>query len=102
MPESWAKKAKNGILMPAWWNTPADANKSASQTTGCPSSSAATMTMDLETKPENNGKAEMEAAPTMHSPVVTGMDLYSPPSSEPLILPVRNNTAPMDMNSRAL
>ena len=27
-PDSWAKKAKNGILIPEWCNTPADANKS--------------------------------------------------------------------------
>ena len=47
------------------------------------------MTIDLETKPENNGKAEIEAAPTMQKPVVHGIDLYSPPSSEPFIFPVR-------------
>ena len=34
--------------------------------------------------------------------VVHGIVRCSPPSSEPLIVPVRNRTAPMLMNSRAL
>ena len=58
--------------------------------------------MDLDTKPLNRGKAEIERAPTMQNPVVQGMHLYKPPSSEALIVPVRNNTAPIDMNNRAL
>ncbi len=33
MPESWAKKAKNGILMPACSSTPADAKSMKSHTT---------------------------------------------------------------------
>ncbi len=74
-PESWAKKAKKGILIPAWWNTPAAANRRTSHTHMWPSSMAAAMTMDLETNPLNSGKAEMEAAPTMQKPVVHGMDL---------------------------
>jgi len=32
IPESCPKNAKNGILIPAWWNTPADANNSAGHT----------------------------------------------------------------------
>ncbi len=52
--------------------------------------------------PLNRGKAEMDAAPTMQKPVVNGIDLYSPPSSEPLMVPARSNTAPIDMNSSAL
>ena len=49
----------------------------------------ACMTIDLLTKPLKSGKAEIDAAPTMQKPQVQGMDLYSPPRSEPLILPVR-------------
>ena len=33
MPLSWAKKAKKGILMPEWWNTPAEAKSRTSQGT---------------------------------------------------------------------
>jgi len=33
------------------------------------------MTIDLDTKPENSGKAEIEAAPTMQNVVVSGIDL---------------------------
>jgi hypothetical protein len=43
----------------------------------------------LVTKPEKNGKPEIDAAPTMQKIVVKGIDLYSPPSSDPLIVPVR-------------
>ena len=68
----------------------------------CPSIAAAEMIRDFEIKPLNNGTAEMEAAPTTQKPVVHGIDLYSPPSSEPFIVPVRYNTAPMDMNNSAL
>ena len=28
LPESWAKKAKYGILIPEWWKTPAEAKRS--------------------------------------------------------------------------
>jgi hypothetical protein len=54
----------------------------------------------LVTKPLKNGNAEIEAAPTMQKAVVSGIDLYRPPSSEPLQVPVRKSTAPMAMNSR--
>ncbi len=60
------------------------------------------MISDLLTKPLNSGKAEIEAAPTMHRVAVTGMVLYSPPRSEPLIRPVMCSTAPIDMNSSPL
>jgi len=72
-PESCAKKAKNGILMPAWWNTPAEANNSTSQTHPYPSFNAALITIDLLTNPLNSGNAEIDAAPIMHKTVVTGM-----------------------------
>ena len=36
-------------------------------------SSAAAITIDLLTNPLKSGKAEMEAAPTMHRPAVFGM-----------------------------
>ena len=32
LPLSWAKNAKNGILMPEWLNTPAEANTRAIHT----------------------------------------------------------------------
>ena len=54
------------------------------------------------TKPLNNGKAEIDAAPTMQNVAVKGMLLYRPPRSLPLILPVRYSTAPIDMNSKPL
>src|SRR3990167_5425083 len=88
--------------MPAWWNTPAEANSSTSQITTCPSSAAAAITIDLVTNALNNGNAEIDAAPTMQKPVVHGIDLYRPPSSLPLTVPARNRTAPIDMNNSAL
>ena len=33
------------------------------------------MTMDFDTKPENSGNAEIEAAPTMQKAAVLGIDL---------------------------
>ena len=66
------------------------------------SSATAVRIIDFEIKPEKRGNAEIDAAPMMQNPVVKGMDLYSPPSSEPLQVPVLNNTAPIDMNRRAL
>ena len=38
----------------------------------------------------------------MHITVVCGIDLYSPPNSEPLTVPVRKSTAPIDMNNKPL
>ena len=102
MPESCEKKAKYGILIPAWWKTPAEANRSTSQVSCSPSCAAALMIIDLVTKPLNSGKAEIDAAPTMQKPVVHGIDLYRPPSSLPLTVPVRSSTAPIDMKSSAL
>ena len=40
-----------------------------------PSCSAAVMTIDLLTKPEKSGKAEIEAAPTTQKAQVQGIDL---------------------------
>ena len=45
------------------------------QTIQWPSAAAALITIDLLTKPEKSGKAEIDAAPTMQSPVVWGIDL---------------------------
>ena len=45
------KKAKKGILIPAWWNTPAAANKSNSQPTVCPAWIISSMIRDLLTDP---------------------------------------------------
>ena len=75
LPLSWAKKAKKGILMPEWWNTPAEANNNTSQTSQWPSPAAAVRIKDFDTNPENSGKAEIEAAPTMQNPAVMGIDL---------------------------
>ena len=61
--------------MPAWWNTPAAANSNASHTTVWPSWIAAATTIDLLTKPLNKGKAEIDAAPTMHRIAVLGIFL---------------------------
>ena len=43
---------------------------------------------DLDIKPLNNGKAALDAAAIIQNPVVSGIVLYSPPSSDPLIVPV--------------
>jgi hypothetical protein len=61
--------------MPEWWKTPALANSSTSQVQNQPSFIAAARIMPLLTNPENSGKAEIEAAPTMHRTVVSGIDL---------------------------
>ncbi len=75
IPLSWEKKAKNGTFIPACSMTPAEANKRNSHTTGWPSSRTATIIIDFETKPENRGMAEIDAAPTRQHTVVTGIDL---------------------------
>ena len=67
----------------------------------CPAA-AAVMTIDLLTKPLNNGNAEMEAAPTQQKMQVRGIERNSPPSSVALDLPVRCMIAPIDISSRAL
>ena len=58
--------------------------------------------IDLLTNPENRGIAEIEAAPIKQKAAVQGIVLYKPPRSEPKVLPVRYNTAPMDMKRRDL
>ena len=75
IPESWAKKEKKGILIPACSTTPADANSNRIHNHPCPPSRAAAITMDLLTKPLNRGRAEIEAAPTIENEAVRGMDL---------------------------
>jgi len=102
IPESWEKNAQKGILIPAWCRTPAEAKSIMNHTSRRSPRAAASMTMDLLTKPLNSGKAEMEAAPTMQNVQVHGMDRYRPPTSVALIFPVWCSTAPMDMNSSAL
>ena len=57
---------------------------------------------DLVIKPENNGKAEIEAAPTKQKIAVFGIVLYSPPNSDAFEVPVRYITAPTDINNKAL
>ncbi len=86
--ESWEKKAKKGILMPAWWKTPAEAKRSISQIARCPSLAAACITIDLLLNPLKSRKAGIDEAPTMQKLQVYGIDLCRPPRSEPLILPV--------------
>jgi len=63
---------------------------------------AASMTIDLLTKPLKRGNAEIDAAPTMQNIQVRGMVLYNPPRAVPFIFPVRYITAPMAMKRRAL
>ena len=63
---------------------------------------AASMTIDLLTKPLKRGKAEIDAAPTMQHIQVNGMVLYNPPRAVPLIFPVRYMIAPMDMKRLSL
>ena len=60
------------------------------------------MMIDFDTNPLNSGNAAMDAAPIMQHTVVNGIDLYRPPSSDPLQVPVRVSTAPRLMNNSAL
>jgi 2-polyprenyl-3-methyl-5-hydroxy-6-metoxy-1,4-benzoquinol methylase len=50
--------------MPAWWNTPAEANSNSSQTTVRCSRATASKINDFVVKPEKSGNAEIDAAPT--------------------------------------
>src|SRR5918996_2717674 len=74
-PRSCAKNEKNGILIPEWSTTPADATSSRPNASHRPSSAAPTMIIDLVTKPENNGTAEIDNEPTMQKAAVQGIDL---------------------------
>ena len=53
-------------------------------------------------KPENRGKAEIEAAPTRQKIAVLGIVRYSPPNSDAFEVPVLYITAPTDINNNAL
>ncbi len=75
IPESWLKKAKNGILIPEWRKTPAEAKIRTSQMTESPWMPAALITIALLMKPLNRGTPEIEAAPTMQKIAVRGMVL---------------------------
>src|SRR5262245_53621114 len=101
-PESFWKNTNHGNLMPAWRNTPAEAAVSKVQTTTQCCWAAASEIMDLLTKPEVSGKAEIDSAPTMPQMVVTGMVLYRPPRSVHLRLPTMYSTDPADISSSAL
>ena len=54
-------------MIPAWWKTPAEAKRSTSQSQKYSLYTAALMISDFVAKAENSGKAEMDAAPMMHS-----------------------------------
>ena len=58
--------------------------------------------MDLLTKPEVKGKAEIDKAPMTAHTVVSFMVWKSPPRSVHLRLPVMASTEPADMSSSAL
>src|SRR3990167_2483548 len=74
LPLSWPKKAKYGILMPECSSTPAEANISISQTTTIPVDATADRIIDLVTKAEKRGIAEIEMAPTRQNSVVQGIE----------------------------
>ncbi len=84
-------------MIPAWWNTPAEAKRSIIQITVACCSATAVMISDLVTNPLKRGKAEIEAAPTQQKTVVHGIVFQRPPSSEPLTVPTRKRTAPIAM-----
>ena len=73
LPLSWPKKAKYGILMPECSSTPAEANISISQTTIMPVEATADRIIDLVTKAEKSGIAEIEMAPMRQKSVVQGI-----------------------------
>ena len=101
-PESFWKKTNQGNLMPACRKTPAEAASSSSQTQSRCWSAAAALVIDLVTKPEVKGKAEIASAPIVPSSVVTGMVRKRPPSSVHLRRPVWCRTLPADMRRSAL
>jgi hypothetical protein len=75
MPRIAAEERQIGHPMAVKWNTPTLAAMSAIQVQKWPSYIAASTVMPLLTKPLNNGRAEIEAAPTMQKPAVHGIDL---------------------------
>ena len=74
--------------MPACRKTPAEAAASKYHTTSKRCMPAASEIIDLDTKPEVSGNAEIESAPIMPQMVVSGMVRNSPPRSVHLRLPV--------------
>ena len=60
------------------------------------------MISDFATKPLNNGKAEIETAPTIEQTAVMGLNLNRPPNSEALQVPTLYRTAPILINKSPL
>src|SRR5688572_29993340 len=79
--ESFWKKTNHGNFTPACRKTPAEAAARRYQTTSRWAMPAASEIMDLETKPDVNGNAEIDRAPTMPHTVVTGIVRNRPPRS---------------------
>ena len=77
-PESCAKKVKNGILIPEWDSTPAEAKTNANQIIVRCSTATELSVKDLVTKPDNNGKADIEAAAIRLNISFNGIVLYKP------------------------
>ena len=72
-PESFWKKTNQGNLMPAWRKTPAEAAVRTIQGRKRWLSAADCEIIDLEMKPEVQGKDEIARAPMMPHHMVTGM-----------------------------
>src|SRR5688500_2409621 len=87
-PESLWKNTNQGNLIPPCRNTPAEPAASSTHTAARPDWPAASEIIDLVTKPDVSGKAEMDSAPMMPQTVVNGIDWNRPPSSVHLDLPV--------------
>src|SRR5699024_1225353 len=87
-PESFWKNTNQGNLMPACRNTPADAATSRYQISIMFCSAAPELIIDLEMKPEVQGKAEIASAPIVPQMVVSGMVRNRPPRLEHLLTPV--------------
>src|ERR1035437_5118843 len=69
------KKMKYGTFRPVWRNVPAEASMRRKPTQSFPLSKPAETIIDLETKPLNSGKAEIERPPIRVSTKVTGIFL---------------------------
>ena len=76
-------------MIPEWDSTPAEAKTNANQIIVRCSTATELSVKDLVTKPDNNGKADIEAAPIRQKIAVKGIVLYKPPNSEALAVPVR-------------
>jgi hypothetical protein len=95
IPESWAKNAKKGILIPALRNPPVEAIRSVSKIPDIWLFAMEDTTIDSHTKPLKRGNADNDAAPTIQKIHVKGMVLYKPPKSVAFTFPVRYMTAPI-------